>query len=680
MIRPALESLVRSSTVSRRAQSLGRKQRPNLDQLEARQLLALTPISVHIAPPPVAGTQFTAVVGKFTDPDGNTDPTKYTATITWNTGKTTAGTVTVDPGGGFDVNGTFTYGASGAIRLAVKVDDTDGDTVTWKSTNVIGHAPINAAGVAIHATKGQVLKNVVVATFTDGNANIALGALAASINWGDGHSSVGTVVKVQNGGFQVEGTHTYANAGNFSVKVAIHDGGPNGIASKFYVQSNLISDGKVAADRTDANLVNPWGIVASSGSPWWDANNGTGTSELFDGPGNPSAGLPKVTIPAPTAGDTSAPTGIVFNNTTANPNTFVVHNTDNSKSGASVFLFATEDGTIAGWSPTVSSNNTTPSTQAFIGVDNSAAGAIYKGLALMTVPAGTLLPAGEYAFATNFHSGNIDVFDSGFHAVTLPAGAFQDPTLPAGYAPFGIQSLNGNIYVTYAKQDGDKHDDVAGAGHGYVDVYNPAGYLIQRLGGPGVQNELNSPWGITQAPADFGKFSNDILVGNFGDSHLSAFNPTTGAFVGQLNNATGQPVVLTGGLPGPNTKGLWGIGFGNGGNSGATNVLYFASGINAEADGMFGSLTFSTGGAATATTQATITNKAKVASHALTSGGSGGTGSASLGSALATIPTETSNPGTSGGTIKPIQQTGGPLTLGRVRPTVLGAFHPRHHG
>ncbi len=213
---------------------------------------------------------------------------------------------------------------------------------------------------------------------------------------------------------------------------------------------------------------------------------------------------------------------------------------------------------------------------------------------------GGALPAGHYLFASNFRSGNIDVFNSSFKRVSLPAGAFQDANLPAGYAPFGIQSIGNAVYVTYAKQDAAKHDDVEGAGNGFVDVYSLSGALQMRLGGPGVQPELNSPWGVVKAPSNFGALSNDILVGNFGDSHISAFNPTTGAFLGQLSDAQGHPLVLAGGEHGADTKGLWGLAFGNGNGSGNTNTLYFNSGFNDEQDGLFGSLTASSAATATA--------------------------------------------------------------------------------
>jgi uncharacterized protein (TIGR03118 family) len=202
-----------------------------------------------------------------------------------------------------------------------------------------------------------------------------------------------------------------------------------------------------------------------------------------------------VTVPPPASapGTTSAPTGIVFNGTSD----FVVSFTDthgHTTSGPAAFIFATEDGTISGWNPGVSPTGSSPSVQAVLAVDNSASGAVYKGLTEVTMPTtGGALPAGQYLFATNFHSGNIDVFDSSFKPVSLPAGAFQDATLPTGYAPFGIQSIGNAVYVTYAKQNAAKHDDVEGPGNGFVDVYSLSGKLMMRLGGAGVQPELNSP-------------------------------------------------------------------------------------------------------------------------------------------------------------------------------------------
>jgi uncharacterized protein (TIGR03118 family) len=328
------------------------------------------------------------------------------------------------------------------------------------------------------------------------------------------------------------------------------------LPSGAYLQTNLVSDLPGVAKTTDANLKNPWGIAASSSSPFWVADNATGVSTLYNGSGVPQSLV--VTVPTPASGTPpSAPTGIVFNGTTS----FVV--SSGSNSGAALFLFDTEDGTISGWNPNVDA------THAIREVDNSATGAVYKGLALGSNASGNLL------FAANFNAGTIDVYDTNFHKVTM---TFNDPTLPAGFAPFGIRNIGGNLYVTYAKQDTDKHDDVAGPGNGFIDVFDTNGNLVRRLVSGGV---LNSPWGLALAPSNFGVFSNDLIVGNFGDGLINAFDPTTGASLGQVIDVHGNAVHI---------DGLWGLSFGNGGNAGSTNTLFFTAGINGERNGLFGSL------------------------------------------------------------------------------------------
>ena len=238
----------------------------------------------------------------------------------------------------------------------------------------------------------------------------------------------------------------------------------------FYQQHNLVSDGFVAADQVDPNLVNAWGIAFNPFGPVWIADNGTGLSTLYDGAGNL---VPLVVqIPGPAGGSaTGTPTGIVFNASTG----FVV--SSSTASGASRFIFATEDGVIAGWAPNVDA------THAIRVIDGSADGAIYKGLALSAGGSGSLL------YATDFHNNRIDVFDSSFHPVTMGAGAFTDPVMPAGFAPFGIQAINGDIYVSYAKQDADHHDDVAGPGLGICRRVRP-------------QRQLHPPRGHAR-PAQF---------------------------------------------------------------------------------------------------------------------------------------------------------------------------------
>jgi uncharacterized protein (TIGR03118 family) len=274
-----------------------------------------------------------------------------------------------------------------------------------------------------------------------------------------------------------------------------------------------------------------------------------------------------ITIPPPssTPGATAAPTGNVFNSTSD----FVV--TEGSKSGPSLFLFATEDGTISGWNPSVDA------THAILAVDNAnvTSGPVYKGLALGHNGSGNFL------FAANFRFGTVDVFNATFAKVssfTDKALASDCPLPNQCFAPFGIQNLGGNLFVTFALQNAAHHDDVAGQGNGFVDVFDTSGNLLRRFASHG---SLNSPWGLALAPAKFGTFSHDILVGNFGDGRINAFDPASGTFMGQLQDQNGHPITI---------NGLWGIAFGNGGLAGDSITLFFASGLNDEADGLFGSI------------------------------------------------------------------------------------------
>jgi len=325
--------------------------------------------------------------------------------------------------------------------------------------------------------------------------------------------------------------------------------------SRFYEQHNLVSDGAVPADLVDAALVNAWGLVASATSPWWIADNGADLSTLYNG--NTGAKL-ALTVSVP-----SAPTGVVFNGGTG----FAVSN--GTATAPARFIFATEEGTILGWSPAVAL------TQAVVAVDNSAGGAVYKGLAIASTAAGDRL------YAANFHAGTVDVFDAGFHPVSA---GFSDVALPSGYAPFGIRNLGGTIYVTYALQDADRKDDVAGVGHGFVNAFDTDGHLLRRVASRG---RLNSPWGLALAPADFGQFGGNLLVGNFGDGHINAFDlqrfEANGELQerGQLHAANGPPVTI---------DGLWALAFGNGASAGPTNALFFTAGPFDEEHGLFGKL------------------------------------------------------------------------------------------
>jgi len=313
-----------------------------------------------------------------------------------------------------------------------------------------------------------------------------------------------------------------------------------------YVQHNLVSDGSAPADHTDSHLVNAWGLTSLPGSPWWVADNQTNVSTLYGADGTPRSLV--VSVP-------NNPTGAVSNTGSS----FVVG------SGPALFLFATEEGKLLGW-------NMSLGTTAQVVADKTGEGAVFKGLAI----------AGDRLYATDFHNGKVDVFDGSFGDVNTP-GAFVDPSIPAGYAPFGIQNIDGNIFVTYAKQDADAHDDVAGQGHGFVDEYDADGALIGRVATHG---QLNSPWGLALAPASFGRFGGDLLVGNFGDGQITAFErQSNGMFEprGQLRSATGGILTI---------DGLWALQFGKGAlaNNGPTDTLFFTAGPDDESHGLFGTI------------------------------------------------------------------------------------------
>jgi uncharacterized protein (TIGR03118 family) len=337
----------------------------------------------------------------------------------------------------------------------------------------------------------------------------------------------------------------------------------------------------------DPHLVNPWGISESTGSPFWVSDNGDGTSSLFATSGQNIAIAPLlVSIPSPAdaLGNGGTPTGQAFNSAGA-PGVFAI--TGISAAGTettmpAVFLFATEDGTILGWNPGVfplGAPLTPPSTHAIIAVNNAANpdschGAVYKGLAVATDAGGT-----TRLYAANFRAGTIDVFDTSFKPVTsLPADAFTDPSTPKRFAPFNVALIGGELFVTYAKQDKMAHDDVAGPGHGFVDVYDLEGNLLRRFAS---RHELDSPWGVAVAPATFGQFAGDILIGNFGNGHINAFDPASGNFLGALRDPEGHPIVI---------QGLWALKVGNGAAGGDANTVYFSAGPNDEEDGLFGSL------------------------------------------------------------------------------------------
>src|SRR5438093_3296841 len=311
-----------------------------------------------------------------------------------------------------------------------------------------------------------------------------------------------------------------------------------------YSVNVLVSNMPGAAPTTDPNLVNAWGLTASPTSPWWVADNGTNVSTLYRANGT----IVPLVVQVP-----GRPTGAVFWSSTAR----------------AVFVFDTEAGQIRGWHP--SQGN-----QTVVLADRSAVGAIYKGLAIASTP------AGDRFYATDFHNGRVDVFDANFDLITSP-GAFVDSRLDDSYAPFGIQTIGSRIFVTYAKQDADAEDEEAGQGRGFVDVYDTSGSLLARVAQRG---QLDAPWGLALAPANFGGFGGDLLVGNFGDGQINAYAElANGQFEhrGELREADGGSLSI---------DGLWALQFGHGSaNNGPTNALFFTAGPNDESDGLFGSIT-----------------------------------------------------------------------------------------
>jgi uncharacterized protein (TIGR03118 family) len=325
-----------------------------------------------------------------------------------------------------------------------------------------------------------------------------------------------------------------------------------------YTQRNLVSDVPGAAELRDSHLVNAWGLAFGPTTPAWVADNGTGVSTLYSGgvDGGPVSALPLVVrIPG------GAPTGAVFNDSSG----FPVSN--GMASGPAVFLFSSEAGRITGWNPNVPPPPLSTHAQTAATVP----GAIFKGLTMADTATGPRL------YATDFHHGKVDVWNASFARVRRP-GAFEDPALPAGYAPFGIQAINGDIFVTYAKQDADAEDDVAGPRHGFVDIYDTSGNLLRRFAAHG---PLNSPWGLALAPQGFGRASGALLVGNFGNGRINAYDPVSGRFLGGLGDSSGGRVKI---------DGLWALRFGNG-VIGSPQSLLFTAGPDDESHGLFGELT-----------------------------------------------------------------------------------------
>ncbi len=353
-----------------------------------------------------------------------------------------------------------------------------------------------------------------------------------------------------------------------------------------YQVTPLVSNLSTLAPLQDNNLKNPWGLTRSPGSPWWIANNNSGTSTVYSSDGKTAAinSIPPngfVTVPPPKSEPSAAstPTGIVFNGSKTD---FLLKD---GKTPAR-FIFATEDGTISAWGG---------GANAELEVDNSdgGSGAVYKGATSGEID------GQKYLYVTNFRSGRVEIYDSTFKRVHLGDDAFDpsgdcdrddhrdrdhhgdcdDDRIPYGFAPFNIQNIGGSLFVTYAKQDAQKHDDVAGAGLGFVEIFSPKGRHIGHLEHG---DWFNSPWGVVWTTRDFGEFSNAILVGNFGSGWIAAFNGFTHKFEGFLQNPDNSLVFI---------DGLWSLTFGNDGAAGPANTLFFTAGIHGEQDGLFGAIT-----------------------------------------------------------------------------------------
>ncbi len=494
-------------------------------------------------------------------------------TLNVNAGK--RGPVAVVAGAGLG-SGTITIGGSSPLGYqnmgGVNITNAADQGLIAQNTSVVtttGDTPLEGKAFPF-----------LVASFVDQDVNAKSSNFTAVINWGDGSASSAGSISAQgtvNGLplFDVSASHTYTQAGTYSVVVTITDTGTGASPSEVggipvtitdlggsalttgsTTQVNLVSNGAYPAANTDANLVNPWGIASSPGGPFWVGANGTGLATVYNGAGVPQSLV--VSIPG------GSPTGVAYNPfAVGSPSEFVI--TSGSTSGPAIFLFATQTGQIDGWNPGVPPPASSTSAQ----VAATVAGANFTGLALATNGGSDVL------YAADFHGGVVDMFDANFNLT----GSFTDPTLPAGYAPYNVVNINGNLYVTFAKQDSTGQNPVPGLGQGFVEVFSPAGQVLSRL----VSNApLDEPWGVALAPANFGQFSGDLLVANHGDGRINAFNPATGAFLGPLVDGSNNPMAISG---------LHGLLFGNGGSGGAANTLYFTAGSTSGDQGLLGSLT-----------------------------------------------------------------------------------------
>jgi uncharacterized protein (TIGR03118 family) len=345
-----------------------------------------------------------------------------------------------------------------------------------------------------------------------------------------------------------------------------------------FADTALVSDKSevvATAATIDTNLQNPWGIAVAPGLPFWISDNNSNLSTLYSGAGVQEtqtitgSAETGIAIPASAAGVQANPTGQVFNGTGG----FLVPTSKGQETA--LFIFDGEGGLISAWAQ---DSGATAVTAYDDGIINGADHAVYKGLAIGTVSGGT------YLYATDLHNNKVDVFDTSFSKPAAMQGKFVDPNLPSGFVPFGITALNGQLYVTFAKQDAAMHDEITGSGLGYVDIFDFNGNLVNQFASAGA---LNAPWGIAIAPAGFGTFEGDVLIGNFGDGTINIFSPNGTSLAtskGALMAGNGQPLVF---------PGLWALTFGNGDSDKPVTTLFYTAGFSSQIDGVFGSITAS---------------------------------------------------------------------------------------
>jgi uncharacterized protein (TIGR03118 family) len=526
------------------------------------------------------------LVATFMDTGTIGSPADYTASINWGDGSAATADTRITSQGTpngvvFSVFGNHTYATTGTFTVVTTITKTaSGSTAIAASTATIAAQTAlptdsveNLTGSAISAVQ-DVEFTKTIATFTDTSSAAVVSDFLATINWGDGTTTAGTISEDANDTFYVTGTHTYTKAGAFTPIVTIKDPSGTLYTTGNFNQTNLVSSVSGMAAVIDPNLINPWGMSSSSTSPIWVSDQGKGVSTLYNPNGNPI--IQGLTVAIPATGTPSGPTGQVFN-TDPNAGDFIVPTT----TASALFLFADLDGTIVAWNASLPPI-TTAATAATV------AGAAFTGLAQANVTSGST--TNYYLYAADFTgttgASGIDVFSASFTNVssTTFAGKFVDPNAIAGFDPYNIALLNGDLYVAYAKPSG-----IVTSGGGYIDEFSTAGNFISRIYTDTTGTNLAGPWGMAIAPAGFGPFGGDLLVGNFGNGTstapngtIVAINLTTGGIAGILSSPNGT---IT-------NAGQWSLLFGNGGSGGTTGTLYFSAGIDGQTQGVFGAIAF----------------------------------------------------------------------------------------